>query len=266
MVMRCRRRFFRDLLRICAMVPVALSLGTCGLESIVFLEGPRNDTLLPTSADPAISFRISFLHNSSANNIPEFLGYELWYKFYDDLSGSGAGAGAPFDLDRAAITASPVVLGPSRLESRGFRRMLGPVAGERPIIRLTDPEKADPSLRIYISFSPNIGIEPSDQAVATWPTDQAGATVRVLRRSVGGSSISERFLPVDEEWYTPAGDFADIPALFAAPPGQTARTIENIISTTDLAIGIFVIAYGQNLQTFQPIYSEPVSLSYAKVQ
>ena len=261
-----RKGPFQALLGICVMVPIALSLGTCGLESIVFLEGPRTDTFQPSSADPAILFQISFLHNSSANNIPEFLGYELWYKFYDDAGGAGAISGGPFDLDRAAITASPLVLGPSRLESSGYRRMLAANAGERPIIRLTDPEKADPSLRIYVSFSPNAGIVPSDQAVVTWPTNQPGATVQVLRRSVGGSSISELFLPADAERYLPAGDFADVPSTFTAPPGNSARSIESVLSTTDLAIGIFVIAYGQNLQTFQPIYSEPVSLSYAKVQ
>ncbi len=111
---RVARYFFGSVARTALWAtPLTFLLTACGLPSVPFLWPPENPGLEGV-ANQAI---LTFQHNPN-NDIDDFLGYDIWYKFYLTTS-------AGEDLvrsDESAIDATPRSPGTGRLAQRGFRR------------------------------------------------------------------------------------------------------------------------------------------------
>ncbi|TVQ39820.1 MAG: hypothetical protein EA384_04420 [Spirochaetaceae bacterium] len=228
---------------------------SCGLDVIVFLEGPRTDRI--DDQGPALPI-VAFRHNAQSNNVPEFRGYEVYYKFYDDDGGAGQNT---FEADRNAVLASPISTGPSRLENRGYRRLRGRLPADpegterpRPLIGIAPADKDDSSIVVTLTFQADPDRQPPDQAIVYWPYE-SDERLRVLERNTG-SATGKNFLPVASDRYSTADD-DDLPA---------GLNVGVVLDRDDLAIGLFVLAYGIDSQTIREIYSEPVKLSYARLQ
>jgi len=223
-------------------------LSGCGLEVLPYIAGP-----VENSVTGGIDGVFTFRHNANLNDVDEFLGYEIYYKLYDNSGGSAA-----YSADRAAIVADPELPGTSRLIGRGYRRMRSYSSIPNISIPLALPPPAIPvelaNRGTEFTISVKFGQDAADEEAAR--AEWNGKTV-YLGRNIEQSNDNQSFFPVEETRYL-ASD-ADVGT-------DLAGTVASAISGRDLYIGLFAVGYGVDGQTFQEIYSVPVPLIYMTIQ
>ncbi|MFP4372884.1 MAG: hypothetical protein ACLFPO_00970 [Spirochaetaceae bacterium] len=225
-----------------------LLLSSCGIESTVFIAGPRPDEVdLVPATDTE---RITFLHNEDDNDSDEFRGYDLYYKLYEAEDGQwGCEPGDPCRNDRDYILNDPVQTGPSRLRGRDYRRLIqGNSPGQTPNIPVSSGIKGNEfDVEIDISGG-GAGGTPEDAFTATWPDDTV-----TLNRDVSQGGTHKRFL--DDNAYEDTDD--DI--------SHIESDIAEVIADNNLYVAVYSLGYGVDPGSLQVLYSEPVYLGYVRV-
>lgn len=207
-----------------ALVLILLTvLSSCGIPEIVVLEAPD---ITRTVRSPAT---IDFEH-STANDRDDFLGYELYYKFYETED-------SVFANDRSALENASPSAATNTLASRGYRRVHAlDDTNQQPVIAVSATER-DSSFTLTVSYPPNVSSD--ETAIATWETQ-----VQNLARDLGlfPNNQDASFAPGDIELTDP-----DMPSFATAPIGT-------------ISMGLAIVAYGIDFTngTFSAIYSEVV--------
>lgn len=211
---------------LCATVLVA----SCGIPEYVFLAPPvlRDVTSLP----PVVTFA-----HDTVNDTDSFLGYELFYKFYDPAI---TDAPAALSADRTAIESAPPGSVTTTLASRGYRRVYTSSVQSRPALQVAAAERDQP-FTVTLAF-PDTPAS-TDPAVASWDPGTP-ALVALLRDQAALASIAGGpygFAPGEI-----SGAHPDTPTL-AVGPG----TVE---------MGLAVASYGTDYLTgsFAEIYSTAI--------
>jgi hypothetical protein len=209
----------------------------CGIPQFVFLAPPVPGTV--TSLPPSASFT-----HDDVNDTDSFLGYELYYKFYDPGLADVTGA---FRSDEVAIESAAPGSVTATLDARGYRRVYAGTIGagdavtaetRSPALTVGDSER-DQGFTVSVTFPQDSAS--TEHASATWNAGSSRSIVLLRdQAALGNPATNPRsFLPADID----AAD-ADVPGLPAAPEG----TIE---------MGLAVAAYGTDYVTgtFSEIYS-----------
>jgi hypothetical protein len=227
--------------------------GSCGLPSFSFLAPPDSSRI---EQDIAFS-RVTFDHNDD-NDPAVFRGYDLFYKLYDDEPDGES----EFESDAEEITADPQQAGPSRLTNdHGFQRLVTEFSQSAPTISIPRGDRED-SFEITLTFLNSLTVL-QDQATAVW-TRPGGDTEEVRTLLRGGAQDNagdpKPFFPVNDEVYSVGDGLAEIDEDLTdlETPSQT-------VSEDDLAVGLFVLSYGQD-DDFTTVYSTPVSLGYYDIK
>ncbi len=229
---------------------------TCGLEVGVFLFAPREDLIrdlsLP-SRGTANSIPTVLFFNNPSNDVAGFLGYEIYYKFYNHSV-----ADEQFADDRDFIRDSGFPRPDIALSGRGYRRMTTPGALQPPLIRINN---ADEPLPIEVAFfpfgTPDSPFDPFD-AFVRWPVDLAQTTVTTLRlrRNLSGGELRP-FVPLSIDLENYQANHSDV---------IQVEDFSIVLGTPDFALALFVFAYGFNpANPGSAIYSEAVGLMYASM-
>ena len=202
----------------------------CGIDSFAALEAPDPDFVI----EPLIGeTRFIFDHNTS-NSGNDFLGYELYYKFYTLDQESTR------QSDVSAIEGTTVP-GTSTLVSRGYRRIRRP-GGERPVIGI-DPADKPSDITITIDMAANPYPEVYlDIYAPAWVDD----LVREVVEEGQTDPIEKGFLDID----IVEGD-SDVPSSY--------------VNGTSIDMAVFVIAYGIDAGDLREIYSGPTYLGYVRI-
>ncbi len=225
-----RGRNIRWVLR--TLIVIAASMGSgCGLPTISYLAEPLNAGL-------GLGNTFHFTHDSTNNNTGDFLGYQVYYRFYDSSSASN------LTTDQNDIESSTTP-GIALIQSRGYRQILpDQTAGlpvTPPLIPFTTAEKAQPIV-VTLDFNPDI-TTPID---ATASTSDGVLTVKLKRNNpvypAPNTDTLKSFLTND---YTTVDN--DI------PPDVT-------LGSGSVTIALVVVSYGFDFASFTPMYSVPVFL------
>lgn len=238
--------------------PVLLVLAACGIPRVGFVAPPLEEVDVQ---DPNSSPRIVFRHNAGLNNTEDFLGYELYYKLYDN----GAAPEA-YEEDRDRILQEPPVLGDGRLREEDYRPVipadLQSVDGHLPpLIPVPDAAK-ELSFEVTLSFIPPPPgpTDPTDEARAEWLGPDTGLPARrvALARSV----------PDQGEAGGPPKGF-----LLGEYVGDTdsdlnhvQRDLSEVIGNGDLYMALYALGYGIDGLEFQRLDSRPLFLGYFRLQ
>lgn len=211
-----------------------LHLASCGIESIAFVEGPE-----PVLENTPLA-RITFDHNNSdANQSDDFLGYELYYKFYDDAVID------PWEDDQDSILAEPIPTGTGRLTNRGYRRIIrGDQEEAIPAVLVTNKGL---SYNVQLDFFDSPLDPTDDDATASW--DDGTQTTIVLRRNALADDV-------------PGQEFKSFFGSFNEDDDDVDSDIEAAAASNDLGVAIYGLGYGIEGGTFHQLYSEPVYLGY----
>ncbi|MFP4382578.1 MAG: hypothetical protein ACLFSE_00925 [Spirochaetia bacterium] len=209
-----------------------IPLFSCGLA--------RYPTILPPEQIQApgdILNEFEFLHDPE-NDPDIFLGYELYYKFYTDLSNI---ENETYNEDTAYIENNAVFGSnvPNILQARSYFRITSPEvqAEAKPLIRFSLAQETEQT-KVTVSFEPNPDYNP-EEAYAFWgETD-----VITIQRSVSGTAGN--FEPFLNEYYD--ADDADIPEDYDPV-------------NPDLSIALYAVSYGIDTTEFRSFYSEPLLL------
>jgi hypothetical protein len=223
------------------LVSAGLSLSGCGIESITFVEGPLEDEITP-AIPPSVAV-ISFRHNdSTANQSDDFLGYELYYKLYDDALTD------PWIDDNNSILAEPVPTGVGRLNNRGYRRVIRNEAPEAiPTILVTNKGLG---YTIELDFFDS-GFEPN--ATASW-NDGSSTTINLRRNSDPTAGVYKSFFDIVVDSFVEDDEDVD-------------EEIEDAAGSVDyIGVALYALGYGIEGGTFRQLYSEAVFLGYLELQ
>ncbi|MFP4378338.1 MAG: hypothetical protein ACLFP4_14940 [Spirochaetales bacterium] len=209
-------------MRCLLMVTAFVLPASCGIPQIVVLEAPEVTRALRNPAT------VDFEHPVE-NDRDDFLGYELYYKFYEPSNPDSA-----FSGDRSAIeNASPSAV-ISTLTTLGYRRVHALANGnQQPVVEVSAAERAS-QFTLTIDYPPNV--TSTDTAAAIWSSSEE-ALARDL--SLFGETESASFAPGDIELSDP-----DMPS-------DTTGAIGTI------PMGLAVVAYGIDFtnNSFSAIYS-----------
>ena len=219
----------QTLFGLCWGVSIALLANSCGIPQIIVLEPP-----LLVSPPPSLTNEITVAH-SPENNVDDFLGYELFYKFYDpDTSASG------FSTDRVAIENASPGTALSVIAQREYNRVHAATdTNQIPVVQVSAAQRSQ-AFELLISFPSNTGASPP--AIVT--SDSSPAISQELLRDI---SV---VVAVDEGFSAEDIDLVDndVPELVTAPD-------DSIID-----MGLVVISYGVDFTngTFAQVVSQPL--------
>lgn len=214
-----------------------LAVASCGVPQFVFLAPPELGSV--SSLPPTVSFA-----HDELNDIDSFLGYELYYKFYDPAAGDVTAA---FSADRSAIEAATPGSVVSALGSRGYLRVYAGASAAPPALTVTLAERDEAfSVSVIFPASP----ASTDDAVATWNAFDE-RTVVLLRdqEALGNPLVPAGFTP--SEITSADGDTPDpLPAtlemgLAVATYGidYITGTFAELYSTAIVADKLLVVSY-----------------------
>ena len=219
-------------LRVLCAVTVAAAVASCGIPTTQYL-GPVDADSIVWTASPAT---VTFEHNALDNSTENFLGYEIYYKFYAQTPNPTDGQ---FGTDLAVIDAAAPGTGLNTVLNQQFRRITGANTASvvAPLIPV-DPSDSTGVFAISLIFP-----DKASQLSPDPTTAQYLAEVIELARQPDTGLFGETF---ESDDLTTSPNDADIPA--GIPP-------------TDLFIhmGIVILAYGTDNTggTFQTLYSNP---------
>jgi hypothetical protein len=218
------------------MLGVVVSLAavvSCGIPTTQFLGAPASSSVDYTVFSPP---SVTFAHNVTDNSGENFLGYEIYYKFYAlTVNPSQSDFGTDLSIIRAAAPGT----GTSTVENRGFRRiwLADDTDGILPLVSVSSADAAI-DFDVQIVFPDKASQLSPEPATATF----LSATAELARQPAAGLA-GESF--ESDDLSTDPND-SDIPAG---------------IPSTDPAIhmAIVIFAYGTDNTggTFQPLYSNP---------
>ena len=223
-----------------------LILLDCGLPMFAYLELPDVGSIVSESGV------VRFNHNTSVNSLASgFIGYDLYYKLYNNGNESDDAGISELRKDCAFISDEPIQLGVSRLENRGYRRVIAnndttqiPTI-EIPII----DRRTDLVVTIDVSYlntaNPNSG---------TVRLSSNNTPTSLHRRARYNANY--KYLSIDDETYGEPDAVSIV-----QDDIDVSEVIFNELDTTNLHVGLFVISYGIS-PSFQTLYSEPLFLGY----
>ncbi len=215
---------------------------SCGLEFYPYLDPPRDGN----SSLGGYSF--TFNHDTD-NDVDEFFGYEIYYKFYPETPEGDA----RYDADTAVIGGSQV-LGTSSLTARGYRRIhrSGTLFNAMPLIEVADALKNQGfQVELNFNFTPL-----QNQALALLPADPL-YPIPIFREVVNESGImvAESFRPADID----AVD-SDVLAMLADSGMSAAQIVDYFDINPDLLqLSLYALSFGRE-GISRTIYSEPEHL------
>ena len=210
----------------CVLVLCAVSvLAGCGIPALEALAAPVVlDADIPLPLETVVTFT-----NNPVNNKIEFIGFELYYRFYAD---SGLLIN---DTDYIKASQTPDI---SALTARRFRRIRFFDDDAKPLIRVAAADKGM-DFGVSIDFDtyryPAVTVDAAASSALL-----SGNIVRYVKEEGGTDAVAKGFTSSDID----EGD-EDLP--------------ETSSAFVDMAL--FVIAYGYSAD-LREIYSEPVFLGY----
>ncbi|MFP4113191.1 MAG: hypothetical protein ACOC0Y_00120 [Spirochaetota bacterium] len=224
----------------------AAALSGCGIPQLVFLAPPDLDSRVGPPADVEVE-------HDAVNGIDSFLGYELFYKFYNPDTNQGRD-GNTFSADRTAISNAAPSAVASTLASREYHRVYGrtesgsPTFTSRPVLAVPLAQRGS-QFQIDIAFPASAGDGP---AIADW----------------GGVTLDSVSLYRHEQFW-PSSD---------APIGfdqneinpNTQGDLPDPADTPQYLLGLVAVSYGINYVTgdFAEVYSsaevivQPIVIPY----
>lgn len=210
-------------------------LASCGIPTTSFIGPPKADDIQSTSTPPTVLFT----HNAADNGTDDFLGYEVYYKFYRSEPDA---LNAEFGDDLQVVTDAAAVSGTGTLETRGFHRVWDAAddVGSLPLIPIASSESGD-SFVVTLRFPDKASAASPEPAAAQY----LGRTVYLSRDPALLPTGADRgFESVALHTDPPDGD---------VPPGIPG-------TDTILHVGIAILAYGADNTggTFGILYSGPV--------
>lgn len=215
---------WRGLVLVCA----TFFLSSCGIPQFIVLQEPEFVSL------PSLTNVITLGH-STDNDIDDFLGYELYYKFYDPAT-----AAVQFAADATSIGGAGPGTTLSVIGQRGYLRVFpSPDTGQIPSIQVSALQRAQ-DFTLDISFP----VDDLDTTPARVDSTSSPPIDQILVRDVSTvTGLDEGFTSVDLDF-----DDADVPAI--DPPPADGR----------VPMGIVVIAYGVDFTngTFAQVVSSPL--------
>lgn len=240
------------------LVPLVFLPAACGIPRVGFVAPPREDVELQ---DPNSSPRIVFEHNAELNNTEDFLGYELYYKLYDNAADPEA-----YEDDRDVILQEPQILGDGRLRTQKYLPVIPADLSSAdghvpPLITVPDAAK-NLGFQVTLSFIPPPPgpTNPGDEAGAEWLGGDTGLPAETVRlaRSVPEQGEAGRapkgFLLGDY-----AGDIDN-------DLSQIQRDVDELIGNGDLYMALYAMGYGIDGLEFQRLDSRPLFLGYFRLQ
>lgn len=214
-----------------ASLAVCVLLSGCGIPQFVFFAAPELSTVTELPAT------IDFVHDVE-NDSDSFLGYELYYKFYDpdDVPAYEAA----FASDRNAIEAASPGAVVSTLQSRSFFRIYSGIAGTSPTLTVPTADKAT-AFTFRISFADD-AIPTDVDATASWTASTTFDATLLRDLTQLGTQSAVGFAPEDVD---PSSD-NDMPTGLGVPVSATIR------------MALVALAYGVDFETgtFATIYSQ----------
>lgn len=227
---------------------IALSSG-CGLPQLFFLVPPTADSITNTPPEPSVPLAIQFSHNTLNNN-DNFRGYSLYYKFYDHATNATGCRN-----DRNLITGDPVVLGLSRLESRGYRQ----------IVLDNDPANINDDPANIISINDRntsrqfriLILDPSRSEDEEVPFRITGANIAYnLYRETQSADSNSRYKPL----------YANPASIFSAGDVDLQGILASVFDSENFYIAFYGVARGIDSLSLTPVYSEPRFLGYVSLR
>jgi len=195
--------------------------GSCGIPEIVVLEAPEITRAL------SIPATVDFEHRT-ANDREDFLGYELYYKFYEP-----GNADQTFSSDRTAIESASPSAAIATLSSRGYLRVhaLGN-AGQQPVIPVSAAQRTS-SFLVSVEY-PATDLT-AESASAAW-----SSSTQELARDLSLFGETESFAPGDIDLDDP-----DMPS-------------DTTGATDTVPMGLAIVAYGIDYTngSLSAVYSE----------
>ena len=233
---------------IVAMITIAI-MG-CGIPQIQYLAPP-------TSNDSVDNGTFMFFHNTD-NNIDQFLGYDIYYKFYDNISTTTTCID-----DKQYIESIPTVLSDRRLIERRYTRIvLDDEHQDIPTISITSGAKSVEH-RFIVRLADALALSIADAENSTL-VNATNNTVYRMHRRVEDNTQNNEYKPLHV--YIPATIFfasdSDIQAA-AISSSELNAVIER--ANDRLYIAFYGIAFGLG-DSFQVIRSEPEFLGYLSMQ
>ncbi len=231
---------------------LALTVVGCGLPSVPFLEEP-----VKLDEEGTV---IRFRHASDNDDVDEFRGYELYYKFYTDDGDQLIDD--QFQADDDFIRDSPRSPNPNRLRQRGYRRIRSRGAtgtGAQPLLAGASGSVQYDLFFPYDSEVDDPLIDEND-AYALYlenGSPQPGDSRRLARgpNVEDAEGVAKPFFPFERENDIETGYSAG-DADFGA--GST-RFVTAIDENNRIEIAIYGLAYGRTTD-FEVIYSAPAFL------
>jgi hypothetical protein len=198
-------------------------LSSCGIPEIVVLEPPEITRVLTIPA--AVDFQ-----HSTTNDREDFLGYELYYKFYEPGNADQA-----FSSDRASLESATPSAAVTTLTSRGYFRVHAlSSTGQQPVVPISAAERSS-SFVVSVEYpATEFAVE---SASAVWE-----AKTQRLARDLSLFTETETFVPADIDLTDP-----DMPS-------------DTTGATSTLPMGLAIVAYGIDFTngSLSAIYSEIV--------
>ena len=215
-------------MRTFAVVLLAVTFSACGIPQFIVLQQPE------FVAVPVLTNEIRLSHDT-ANDVDDFLGYEIYYKFYDP-----DGADSAFSIDEAAIAAVGPGTALSVLDQRGFNRVVSASNFDQiPTVPVSAVQRSQ-SFTFDISFPNSAG----STAAATVGSASAPPIDQELVRDVSlVLTPGEGFVPGDLDYADP-----DVPDIDPPPNDGT------------VPMAVVVVAYGVDFTngTFSQVVSTPL--------
>lgn len=231
-------------IRIWSIMLLSLSLSAvagCGLLSVVAVLEPPEYGYSDTDQVHDFEITASFRHVTQPGNA--FLGYEIFYKWYQDDS---------VDFENDIEQLSSTIIDDSRLEQHHFFRFRpADNLSQRPSIPIESPSEFH--TRIQDDGYLYVDVYEGEYSSGDTPD----TTIRLIRNHQNEVEDSELQIARPQIHFsdntTEATDFS--PSVRTAILDAEEDNEEEIT----LRLGIIVLAYGLNLETIQPLYSPPVS-------
>ncbi|SIP99944.1 hypothetical protein SAMN05920897_102153 [Alkalispirochaeta americana] len=228
--------------------------GSCGLPTTEYLAPPR----APGADSPGTDGTILFFSHDTDNNNNFFLGYDIWYKLYNESTGT-------IDSDEDFIERTPRPPGTTRLSQRGFRRAVALRPGKTYDDDAAHITKGDVSgnSRFYLDLrDPDLrgnqeGALERETEIELRGGDSEGLLVarlrrrHVLRPQELGGDITDHDTGAAGFWNA---------SRYAASDHDVGQAVAQTGNAGDtLYLVIYVIARGRDAN-FQPFFSEPLRM------
>jgi len=228
----------------------AVLLGACGIPTTEFL-GPPDATATAYQANPP---NVTFPHNTLDNSTDNFLGYELYYKFYAYSTDPNEGQ---FGDDYGVISTAAPGRGKITVEERGFHRIrksldsATPEESNQPPLIAVDQADKTIAFQVVITFpdkpSASSPVPASVRAEVISTGDPVGEEIFIIRAR--DASAIEQPLTFESDDISIDPPDADVPA------GILTRA-------TPLHMVLVILAFGTDYTggTFQTLYSDPLMI------